>query len=77
MQMVLLERAKPAVLALAVALLEQDAEALCGRWNERKSPGQEHRGAGMSKLLLLWRVPSMGFGDRECGKRIAKSSCQR
>lgn len=35
-QAILLERAKQAALAMAVALLEQDAEALCGQRYERK-----------------------------------------
>jgi len=39
MQMMLLERAKQAALAMAVALLEQDAEALCGQRYERKQGG--------------------------------------
>lgn len=43
-QAVLLERAKQAALAMAVALLEQDAEALCGRRYERKSAGLGYRG---------------------------------
>jgi transposase-like protein len=43
-QSVLLERAKQAALAMAVALLEQDAEALCGVPYERKRPGQGYRG---------------------------------
>ena len=43
-QTVLLERAKHAALAMAVALLEQDAEALCGGRYERKSAGLGYRG---------------------------------
>jgi putative transposase len=43
-QSVLLERAKQAALAMAVALLEQDAEALCGERYERKRAGLGHRG---------------------------------
>src|SRR5262245_53911674 len=43
-QTVLLERAKPAALAMAVALLEQDAEALCGKRYERKREGRGYRG---------------------------------
>lgn len=43
-QAVLLERAKQAALAMAVALLEQDAEELCGQRYERKSTEQGHRG---------------------------------
>lgn len=43
-QTVLLERAKHAALAMAVALLEQDAEALCGERYERKRGGQGYRG---------------------------------
>lgn len=38
-QAVLLERAKQAALTMAVARLEQDAEALCGRRYERKRVG--------------------------------------
>ena len=38
-QAVLLERAKRAALAMAVALLEQDAEEVCGRRYERKTTG--------------------------------------
>lgn len=43
-QAVLLERAKHAALAMAVALLEQDAEALCGARYERKRGDQSYRG---------------------------------
>jgi hypothetical protein len=40
----LLERTKYAALAIAVALLKQDAEELGGRRYERKTTGQGHRG---------------------------------
>jgi putative transposase len=43
-QGVLLERAKQAALAMAVALLEQDAEELCGGRYERKRAGLGYRG---------------------------------
>jgi hypothetical protein len=43
-QAALLERTKHADLVMAVALLEQDAEELGGRWYERKTTGQGHRG---------------------------------
>jgi transposase-like protein len=43
-QAVLLERAKQAALTMAVALLEQDAEALCGQRYERKNAGLGYRG---------------------------------
>lgn len=43
-QAILLERAKQAALTMAVALLEQDAEALCGQRYERKSAGLGYRG---------------------------------
>lgn len=43
-QAVLLERAKQAALAMAVALLEQDAAALCGARYERKQDGMGYRG---------------------------------
>lgn len=43
-QAALLERAKQAALAMAVTLLEQDAEALCGALYERKRPGHGYRG---------------------------------
>jgi putative transposase len=43
-QAVLLERAKQAALTMAVALLEQDAEALCGQRYERKSAELGYRG---------------------------------
>src|SRR3712207_2331470 len=43
-QAVLLGRAKQAALAMAVALLEQDAETLCGERYERKRAGQGYRG---------------------------------
>jgi hypothetical protein len=43
-QTALLERAKHGALAVAVALLEQDAEALCGERCERKRMGQGYRG---------------------------------
>jgi putative transposase len=43
-QAVLLERAKQAALTLAVALLEQDAEALCGARYERKRAELGYRG---------------------------------
>lgn len=43
-QAILLERAKQAALAMAVALLEQDAEALCGQRYERKRAEQGYRG---------------------------------
>jgi transposase-like protein len=43
-QAVLLERAKQAALTMAVALLEQDAEALCGQRYERKRAGLGYRG---------------------------------
>ena len=39
-----LERAKPAAVARAVALLEQEAEARCGERYERKRVGQGYRG---------------------------------
>src|SRR2546427_9338856 len=41
---VLLERAKHAALAMAVALLEHEAEALCGQLYERKRAGLAYRG---------------------------------
>jgi transposase-like protein len=44
LQAVLLERAKQAALAMAVALLAQDAEARCGERSERKQAGQGYRG---------------------------------
>jgi len=44
LQAVLLERAKQAALTMAVALLEQDAEALCGQRSERKKAGRGYRG---------------------------------
>lgn len=43
-QAVLLERAKPAALAMAVALWEQDAEEVCGRRYERKGTDLGYRG---------------------------------
>src|SRR5262245_12965272 len=43
-QRVLLERAKQAALAMAVTLLEQDAEELCGARYERKRGSQGYRG---------------------------------
>lgn len=42
-QAVLLERAKQAALTMAVALLEQEAEALCGQRYERKNAGLGYR----------------------------------
>jgi putative transposase len=50
---VLLERAKRAALAMAVALLEQDAEALCGGRYERKQGGQGYRGGHEQTSVVL------------------------
>jgi putative transposase len=53
MQAVLLERAKQAALAMAVALLEQDAEELCGERYERKREGQGYRGGhGQTSVVV-------------------------
>ena len=53
LQGVLLERAKQAALAMAVALLEQDAEALCGPRYTRKGVHQCHRGGSERSAVVL------------------------
>ena len=53
LQGVLLERAKQAALAMAVALLEQDAEALCGPRYARKGEHACHRGGSERSSLVL------------------------
>lgn len=52
-QAVLLERAKQAALTMAVALLEQDAEALCGQRYERKSAGLGYRGGHEQTSIVV------------------------
>ncbi|MGE0682433.1 MAG: transposase [Candidatus Binatia bacterium] len=52
-QAVLLERAKQAALTMAVALLEQDAEALCGQRYERKSAGLGDRGGHEQTAVVV------------------------
>jgi hypothetical protein len=75
-QAVLLERTKQAELALAVALLEQGAEALCGRRYERKSPGQGHRG-GHEQTSVVMKGRAMPCAARVYARRIAKWSYPR
>ena len=53
LQGVLLERAKQAALAMAVELLEQDAEALCGPRYSRKTDPQCHRGGSERSAVVL------------------------
>jgi transposase-like protein len=53
LQGVLLERAKQAALAMAVELLEQDAEALCGSRYSRKTDPQCHRGGSERSAVVL------------------------
>lgn len=52
-QAVLLERAKQAALTMAVALLEQDAEALCGQRYERKNAGLSYRGGHEQTAVVV------------------------
>lgn len=52
-QTVLLERAKQAALTMAVALLEQDAEALCGQRYERKQTGLGYRGGHEQTSVVI------------------------
>jgi putative transposase len=52
-QTALLERAKQAALTMAVALLEQDAEALCGQRYERKSAGLGYRGGHEQTSIVV------------------------
>jgi hypothetical protein len=52
-QAVLLERAKHAALSMAVALLEQEAEALCGERYARKSADLCHRGGSDQTAVVL------------------------
>ena len=53
LQGVLLERAKQAALAMAVALLEQDAEVLCGPRYSRKTAPQCQRGGSERSTVVL------------------------
>ncbi len=53
LQGLLLERAKQAALAMAVALLEQDAEALCGPRYARKGEQDCHRGGSERSSVIL------------------------
>ena len=53
LQGVLLERAKQAALAMAVELLEQDAEALCGPRYSRKTDQHCHRGGSERSTVVL------------------------
>jgi transposase-like protein len=52
-QAVLLERAKQAALMMAVALLEQDAEALCGQRYERKRVDLGYRGGHEQRSVIV------------------------
>src|SRR5262245_19244730 len=53
MQAVLVERAKAAALTMAVALLEQDAEVLCGARSRRKGEGLCQRGGSEPTSVVL------------------------
>ncbi len=70
-QAVLLERAKYAALAMAVALLEQDAEALCGERYARKSAGlgggHEQTSVVMDGAKYGLRRPRVQKNKREVG----------
>src|SRR4051794_17320545 len=70
-QAVLLERAKQAALAMAVALWEQDAEALCGERYGRKREGQGYRG-GHEQTRWSLKARGMGFGGPGCARATAK-----
>lgn len=52
-QAVVMERAKQAALKMAVALLEQDAEALCGQRYERKSADLSYRGGHEQTAVVV------------------------
>ncbi len=70
-QAVLLERAKHAALAMAVALLEQDVETLGGRRYERKPTGLGYRGGHEQTSVVVdgakygIRRPRVWKHDRE------------
>jgi transposase-like protein len=68
-QEVLLERAKQAALTMAVALLEQDAETLCGQRYERKSAGLGYRGGHEQTSVIV-----EGARYAVCRPRVRKNN---
>ncbi len=68
-QTVLLERAKQAALTMAVALLEQDAEGLCGGRYRRKGTALCHRGGSEATSVVL-------EGARVCAAPPARTKKQ-